>query len=240
MDDAEHPLLMILGWIDVGRKLLGYSVVLAIGIAFVAIGNTPERYIGAALVVLWLALGFREAWNQVRRSRPVLRQWYLRRVLRLDPLTRLGSHRRVQPDLARALRHGSVAVLVLAVNLKGIWENYGLLAGDMVIAEIASILRTETEEGGKPYRAAGNEFALILPASDRRNAEATATRVRDAVAQAQVNAPRLELHFADFTVRFGIATGSRTRRHHRARAAARQLLVAARAEADTHEVGPSA
>lgn len=64
MDDEEHPLLVFLGWIDIGRGLLGYSVLLAIGIAFVAIGNTPERIIGAAFVVFWLALGFREVWKR--------------------------------------------------------------------------------------------------------------------------------------------------------------------------------
>ena len=67
MDDEEHSLLVFLGWIDVGRGLLGYGAVLAIGIAFVAIGNTPERFIGAAFAVLWLALGFRTVWKVWKR-----------------------------------------------------------------------------------------------------------------------------------------------------------------------------
>ena len=47
-------------------------MVRAIGIAFVAIGNTPERIIGATFVVFWLAVGFREIWERYagRHTKP--------------------------------------------------------------------------------------------------------------------------------------------------------------------------
>ena len=159
--------------------------------------------------------------------------WFRCYRRRVDLLTGLGSRMRVERDLGRALRHGPVAVLVFDVNgMRGIGDNYGPRAGDMALVEIASTLRAEAGVGGKPYRAGGDEFALILPGSDRPTAEAIAARVRAAVSRAKADLPGEKRQYDGFTVRSGIAVGDGTRSRRSARETARHLLRSARRDAD--------
>jgi hypothetical protein len=52
MADERHPVEDVLRVGDAGRNLIGGTILLAVGIAFVVMGNTAGRLIGSALLAI--------------------------------------------------------------------------------------------------------------------------------------------------------------------------------------------
>jgi diguanylate cyclase (GGDEF)-like protein len=100
-----------------------------------------------------------------------------------DALTGLPDSRafqsRLAEELARARRHGlPVSVLVLDVDhLRAINERYGRETGDSVLAEAALVLRLVLRETDVVARLGGDDYAVLLPETDRESAVRCADRV---------------------------------------------------------------
>jgi diguanylate cyclase (GGDEF)-like protein len=101
-----------------------------------------------------------------------------------DELTGLANRRRFQQVLAgeieRSRRFGQHVGLVLLDldNFKSINDTYGHPAGDLVLQEVARILRESLREIDQPARYGGEEYAAILPGTDIDGAFELAERVR--------------------------------------------------------------
>ncbi len=114
----------------------------------------------------------------VRQVLAIVENWELNRRLSLlattDPLTGLFNHRVFHKTLAeeseRAEREGYVlAVVVLDLdNFKFFNDAYGHIAGDDVLKQVASALRSLCSGEDTVARFGGDEFALLLPLSKRR------------------------------------------------------------------------
>ena len=99
-----------------------------------------------------------------------------------DSLTRLGNRRQLMSDLERALdgssdqRGGTLAFFDLN-GFKSYNDTFGHLAGDALLARLASTLRTAVGDHGRAYRLGGDEFCVLLqgryPRHDRVIAGAT-------------------------------------------------------------------
>jgi diguanylate cyclase (GGDEF)-like protein len=106
-----------------------------------------------------------------------------------DALTGLPDagafHGRLGEELARARRHGlPVSVLVVDVDhLAAINQRYGRAAGDAVLAEAALVLRLALRETDILARLAGDDYAVLLPETDRESAVRCADRVMRALEQ---------------------------------------------------------
>ncbi|MEA2198345.1 MAG: hypothetical protein QOJ25_2396 [Solirubrobacteraceae bacterium] len=113
-----------------------------------------------------------------------------------DELTGLANHRRFQELLATEMDrvrryHDSVSVIMLDVDdFKRVNDTYGHPQGDVVLAEVARIVRESSRETDYPARYGGEEMAVILPRTDLQGAYVIAERVRTAIAALEI--PLLE------------------------------------------------
>jgi diguanylate cyclase (GGDEF)-like protein len=113
-----------------------------------------------------------------------------------DDLTGLANRRAFDDGLAseveRAKRFGGTLGLVLLDldNFKAINDAYGHPQGDVVLREVARVLRESSREVDLPARHGGEEFALVLPATDLEGAFNFAERLRERIAALYV--PRLD------------------------------------------------
>ncbi len=117
----------------------------------------------------------------------------LRHLASHDPLTGLLNRRnfydRAAEELTRAARHQrDLALLMLDLDhFKSINDHHGHAAGDRILEQICSrcvdSLRTEDIFA----RIGGEEFALLMPDTDRQSAAAVAERLRRMVAEDAVD-----------------------------------------------------
>ena len=101
-----------------------------------------------------------------------------------DELTGLFNHRRFQEvmtqEVERARRYGQeMGLIMLDIdNFKRVNDTYGHLQGDMVLREVARVLRQSSREIDEPARYGGEEMAVALPQTDLDGAYRFAERVR--------------------------------------------------------------
>jgi len=104
-----------------------------------------------------------------------------------DALTGLGNHRAfhlvVEEYIRKAAETGSrIGLVMLDVDgFKGINDSLGHLVGDEILREVARAL-IEAVGQDKAYRYGGDEFVVLLPDADAREAVEKAEELRQAVA----------------------------------------------------------
>lgn len=87
-----------------------------------------------------------------------------------------------------ALRHNqSLACIVLDIDhFKGVNDRFGHAAGDNVLAKVASACAERLRAADIFGRIGGEEFAIMLPLTDKASAVTLAKRLREAVSQTEV------------------------------------------------------
>jgi two-component system cell cycle response regulator len=121
----------------------------------------------------------RESWRDDMRQG-------LRAALR-DPLTGLFNRRYALPHLARTARNASAKKQSFAVMLadldhfKRINDTHGHLVGDRVLVETATRLRNVLRSDDMLARVGGEEFMVVLPDTEPREANKLAERLRQAI-----------------------------------------------------------
>jgi diguanylate cyclase (GGDEF)-like protein len=113
-----------------------------------------------------------------------------------DELTGLFNHRRFQEVMAveveRTRRFGQELGLIMLDldNFKRVNDTYGHLQGDLVLREVARVLRESSREIDEPARYGGEEMAVALPQTGLQGAFEFAERVRQRIEALQL--PLLE------------------------------------------------
>jgi diguanylate cyclase (GGDEF)-like protein len=132
--------------------------------------------------------------------------------LQTDELTTLANREafmlRLRQKVAQAVQSGSIerfAVLFIDLNhFKHINDNYGHVAGDGVLIEVAHRLRTSVRSHDMVARLAGDEFVVLL---DQVNDRESLERVRGQI-QAALKEPLMSLGKDSFTaLDFGGSVG---------------------------------
>src|SRR5690348_3565231 len=128
-----------------------------------------------------------------------------------DELTGLFNHRRFQEvmtqEVERARRYGQeMGLIMLDIdNFKQVNDTYGHLQGDLVLQEVARVLRQSSREIDEPARYGGEEMAVALPQTDLEGAYQFAERVRHAVEEIELPLPSGE-GVLRVTASFGVAS----------------------------------
>jgi diguanylate cyclase (GGDEF)-like protein len=113
----------------------------------------------------------------------------------IDELTGLANRRRFQDSLAtevqRMLRFGRpLALAILEIDgFKAVNDAYGFPQGDLVLREVATVVRRSSRPTDEPARYRGEQLALILPNTDPDGAYSMAEAIRRAVQALEVKLP---------------------------------------------------
>ncbi len=107
---------------------------------------------------------------------------------RIDELTELFNRRhfeeRLKEEIARHSRYSNAfSLLMLDLdNLKTYNDIYGHPAGDEILKQIGSIIRSSIRNADQAFRYGGDEFTVILPQTSGEDAYVVAERVREQIA----------------------------------------------------------
>jgi diguanylate cyclase (GGDEF)-like protein len=125
----------------------------------------------------------------------------LRESARTDPLTLLPNRRhfqeRFEHELARARRSQEPLALLMGDvdHFKLVNDRLGHPAGDAVLLQVATTLRSACRASDLAARVGGEEFALLLPAAEQHEAFAIAERIRKAIAERAAGERTLSMSF---------------------------------------------
>jgi diguanylate cyclase (GGDEF)-like protein len=130
-----------------------------------------------------------------------------------DPLTTMFNRRyfegALEVELRRSKRY-SLAVSLLLLDLdffKSVNDIYGHVFGDLVLHRAGSVVRRAVRESDVACRFGGDEFAVVLPETDRLGAYAVAERIRRRIESSFANTP-LEDRLVAMTASGGLAVYS--------------------------------
>lgn len=125
-----------------------------------------------------------------------------------DGLTGLVTRRyfreRLEEEVVRALRRDSrIAFLMVDLDhFKKVNDTYGHLVGDVVLRDVAHLIRRSVREIDLVGRYGGEEFGVVLPDSARDFGMQIAKRIREVIEQASIRAYDEKVHV---TVSIGAA-----------------------------------
>ncbi|MDP9900457.1 sensor domain-containing diguanylate cyclase [Variovorax ginsengisoli] len=105
---------------------------------------------------------------------------YLEYLGKHDVLTQLNNRTFYTEELNRLSRKGPWPVSVLAIDLNGMKEvndDSGHAAGDGLLRRVGEVLSKAVDPPSWPARIGGDEFAVLMPATDERGALAARERV---------------------------------------------------------------
>jgi diguanylate cyclase (GGDEF)-like protein len=126
----------------------------------------------------------------------------------VDGLTGLGNRRQFDFYLAKALSEGTgpVSLIMFDVDFfKRYNDTYGHVAGDRCLQAVAAVMQgTPLRNTDRVTRYGGEEFAIILPGTDGKEAQKVARRVLEAVRMESLRHEASELSEKVVTVSAGI------------------------------------
>ncbi len=142
-------------------------------------------FLGAVFVALVCSLSY-------RTSQALKRIYVLEYESTIDSLTNIYNRRqfdrRLREEFSVSKRHNKpMSLIMLDVDhFKAVNDQLGHQGGDLVLRRLAEILSAGIREGDIVCRYGGEEFAVILPHTDRDRATVLAERLREQIARTEL------------------------------------------------------
>ncbi|MBZ4654633.1 MAG: diguanylate cyclase [Peptococcaceae bacterium] len=106
----------------------------------------------------------------------------LHQQVHTDSLTGLRNRKYFYTKLSELKSKAPVSLILIDIdNFKSINDTYGHIAGDQVLQQFADILQSNTRKNDIIARWGGEEFTVILPQTDVKEAFKIANRIRTIV-----------------------------------------------------------
>jgi diguanylate cyclase (GGDEF)-like protein len=201
---------------------LGEAVGEHISVAAITLGSPDAGGTTAAVITVGRSAPFTEDDRELLRSlarqatlalENVQLHFQVRKQAVTDELTGLNNHGRFQELLSAELEqvrryHHSVGLIMIDIdNFKSVNDSYGHQQGDVVLREVARVLKETSRDVDAPARYGGEELALILPHTDLEGAYVIAERVRSAIEALRI--PRLDgAGLLQITASLGVAAAT--------------------------------
>ena len=161
------------------------------------------------LVVVLLILYHNRKLTRINKQLEKLQE-QLQEQAHRDPMTNLYN-RRYFHDIASKMvalakrEHKMISVIMLDIDhFKVVNDTYGHDVGDIVIKQLAEILKKHTRESDIITRFGGEEFVVLLPNTDLEGAKKMALKIREIVEQTEVDYGGTNK--IAFSVSLGVAT----------------------------------
>ena len=112
-----------------------------------------------------------------------------------DPLTGLGNRVRLEEETAKWLDRAEKYSLALSLvvmdvdNMKLVNDTYGHVQGDLVLCQLAGVMRGELRREDVCVRWGGDEFILLLPHTQAGDAEKLTQRMQRAILEHAFDPP---------------------------------------------------
>jgi diguanylate cyclase (GGDEF)-like protein len=199
----------------VGAILTIFALVLPITLEFLFEDTLPERLMGLAAVLYVVAAyrslkitdhfvqSFHSLSYELQKAKEQAEM-----LARTDFLTGMNNRRSFY-DLCEtpfkvARRHGQeLSVILFDIDqFKSINDAYGHAVGDEVLKNLSGIVADTCRESDIAGRVGGEEFAILLPQTNAKNAHELADRLREQMEQSVLHLDGGEVRF---TASFGVA-----------------------------------
>jgi diguanylate cyclase (GGDEF)-like protein len=112
-----------------------------------------------------------------------------------DEMTGLYNRRFLEDSVKERFNKKSMNLRIMSMlmmdldKIHGINDRHGTKAGDIVICTVAEIIRSCMRQGDIPARLSGDEFAIMLPDTDKKCAVRIAESIRAAIEKRQIEVP---------------------------------------------------
>ncbi len=213
-------------WLVLGFGLLGFiAVTLLVSVALarplravtraaqdLAAGDLSARApVASGDEIGQLAVAFNSMGDELSRRAQTLAEAFdeLKSLSETDALTGLLNHRALhaalEAELERARRYRLVvSVVIIDVDhFKLINDTYGHPTGDLVLRQVADVLKANTRSSDIVGRHGGDEFMAILPETATEQASALADKLRWAMCERP-----LEIDGLQIPIRLSLGTAS--------------------------------
>jgi diguanylate cyclase (GGDEF)-like protein len=150
------------------------------------LGYILDLYIPRTYVfIIWTSIAFIDAFFAFRCGM-MIKDLHI--LAYTDKLTELYNRRFFvgkMVDEMKKLKHNDLGISLLMIdvdNFKIVNDTYGHIAGDLVLKELADIIKPNIRVRDTITRFGGEEFAIILPQTNKERAIIVAEKIRNLVA----------------------------------------------------------
>lgn len=132
----------------------------------------------------------------LRTTRDIMQNYALKQENITDPLMGIFNRRyldrRLKDETQRALNYSHpLSIFLIDIDhFKRVNDNYGHQVGDLVLKDIAQLIKRSLRESDVLARYGGEEFVVILPRTKDSTSYLLAERLRHVVADFQLSLPR--------------------------------------------------
>lgn len=198
---GQHPMMAVLAF-----PLIDGAVVSGALVGLDPVPAVDRPVVDAATRAAWQAL----LGPAARALAAALRVERAEALSVTDDLTRLYNSRflgqALRRETKRAVRSARpLSLLFIDIDgFKAVNDTYGHLHGSRTLVEVGAVIRASARESDVPARYGGDEFAVVLPDTNREGALFVAERIRERIAaQRFLTADRLDVRL---TASVGVAT----------------------------------